>query len=201
MIFFFNQYLSFIFRIGLTLGYYHPVYSVSSGIYKKGKKFMDTVYYQRSSLQNILSLIFLNNQLFLIFISAVIFIKLKHSASRYKQCNSFLFILKFNIKNVTQNILGKDQFSQFLFLLIYVSNIQAQYENGPDLSLSLPPSLSLSTRYIKLCYDREQGGGNCSISYISPKHKEIQNFVLKLLCFDMCQKYRYLFHSECTYFT
>ena len=119
---------------------------------------MDTVYYQRSSLQNILSLIFLNNQLFLIFISAVIFIKLKHSASRYKQCNSFLFILKFNIKNVTQNILGKDQFSQFLFLLIYVSNIQAQYENGPDLSLSLPPSLSLSTRYIKLCYDREQGG-------------------------------------------
>ena len=59
MIFFFNQYLSFIFRIGLTLGYYHPVYSVSSGIYKKGKKFMDTVYYQRSSLQNILSLIFL----------------------------------------------------------------------------------------------------------------------------------------------
>ena len=34
MIIFFNQYLSFFVRIGLALGHYNPVYSVSYGIYK-----------------------------------------------------------------------------------------------------------------------------------------------------------------------
>ena len=43
MIIFFNQYLSFFVRIGLALGHYNPVYSVSSGIYKKREEFLWTL--------------------------------------------------------------------------------------------------------------------------------------------------------------
>ena len=43
MIIFFNQYLSFLVTMELALGHYNPVYSVSSGIYKKRQKFLWTL--------------------------------------------------------------------------------------------------------------------------------------------------------------
>ena len=53
MIIFFNQYLSFFVRIGLALGHYNPVYSVSSGIYKKKEKKLWTLFTLKMATKSI----------------------------------------------------------------------------------------------------------------------------------------------------
>ena len=114
--------------------------------------------------------------MFTIFISADLFIKLKHPASRYRQCNSnlFLSILKFN------NILVKINFSQFLIL-----------SGLATLTKQRTASIGRSTRFTwmdKIVQSPKQGC-DCSskwrISSPGAKSIKINNIFLRIIFYKI----------------